>query len=208
MRTREKFLKELKYLKDETTFKILWSLFKSGHLTVHNNDLTWENIKETLVSRAKEMKPKILTDIIVLSTKEKGGEKSDFFERLEPEIILKMREMTLDDLINLLWSAIQIKKGSLFFYEKLEEELAKRIRSIKDDQFETLISCFAGDNYQNEFTDKFFKLVVNVVREKRDRFTISTLVNVIWSFAKIDFNSDNYNTLQVLQDFAVYERLI
>lgn len=90
-------------------------------------------IKDILVLKAKEIKPKILTDIIVLSTQEKGGQTSDFFDRIEPEVIFKMREMSLDDLINLLWSALQIKKGTHFFYEKLEEELSKRIRGIKDE---------------------------------------------------------------------------
>ena len=44
-----------------------------------------------------------------------------------------MKEMSLDDLINLLWSALEIGKGSKIFYESLELELGKRIRGIKDE---------------------------------------------------------------------------
>ena len=131
--TRDKFLKELKYLKDETTYKILWALLKAGQLTVKNDDYAWQNIKQILIQKAKDIHPKYLTDILVLSTKEKGGDKSDFFEKLEADLILKMREMALDDLINLLLSSLEIKKGTHYFYEKLEEELSKRIRGVKDD---------------------------------------------------------------------------
>lgn len=70
-----------------------------------------------------------------------------------------------------------------------------------------MIACFAGDK-QQDFSDKFMKLIVSVLNEKRDKFELTTIVKVIWAFAKIDFNSDNYNTLKVLKDFAGYERLI
>ena len=52
--------------------------------------------------------------------------------------------MSLDDLINLMWSALEMNRGGEMFYKTLESELAKRIRGIKDDQFETLIACFVG----------------------------------------------------------------
>ena len=51
-------------------------------------------------------------------------------------------------------------------------------------------------------------LITSVLQEKRDRFTISTIVNVIWAFSKIDFNSDKHNTLSVLKEFVKYQRLI
>lgn len=153
------------------------------------------------------MKPKYLTDIIVLTTRQKGGESSDFFEKMEPILTGKMKEMAIDDLVNLLWSALQISKGSKFFYERLEEEIGRRVRGVKDEEFETLIACFAGEQ-QQAFSDKFMKLIVSVLNEKRDRFELATIVKVIWAFAKIDFNSDSYNTLSVLKEFAGYERLI
>jgi len=55
-----------------------------------------------------------------------------------------MKSMSLDDLINLMWSALEMNRGGEMFYKTLESELAKRIRGIKDDQFETLIACFVG----------------------------------------------------------------
>jgi len=50
------------------------------------------------------------------------------FEVIEPELILKMKTMLLPDLINLLWSVLEINKGSKLFYKKLEDELSVRIR--------------------------------------------------------------------------------
>lgn len=154
------------------------------------------------------MKAKYLTEILVLATKDQKEASSDFFEKIEPHLTAKLKEMSIEDLTNLLWSALQIKKGTHFFYEKLEEELSRRIRGVRDEQFETLIGCFAGDNYNNEFSDKFMKLVVSVLRDKREKFTISTIVSVIWQFSKIDFDLNNYNTLDVLKEFASYDRLV
>lgn len=207
-KTKDKFIKELQFLKDETTYKIIWSLFKIGQLHAHPQDLTWQSIKDVIIHRSSTMKPKYLTEILVLATKDQKESTSDFFEKIEPNLTAKLKEMAIEDLINLLWSSLQIKKGTHFFYEKLEEELSRRIRGVRDDQFETLISCFAGDNYNNEFSDKFMKLIVAVLRDKREKFAISTIVNVIWQFSKIDFDLDNYNTLEVLKEFACYDRLI
>ena len=58
---------------------------------------------------------------------------NDLFTQIESDVILKMKEMSLDDLINLLWSTLEIGKGSQIFYQSLESELAKRIRGIKDE---------------------------------------------------------------------------
>lgn len=41
--------------------------------------------------------------------------------------------MALDDLLNLMWSALEIERGGDLFYKTLEEELTKRVRGIKDD---------------------------------------------------------------------------
>ena len=45
-----------------------------------------------------------------------------------------------------------------------------------------------------------------VLAEKRDRFSVSTIVKVIWSFAKIDFEGSQ--TTEVIRSFATYQRLI
>ena len=59
----------------------------------------------------------MLTDILVIATTEEREAGSavtdnDLFTQIESDVILKMREMNLDDLINLLWSALEIGKGS------------------------------------------------------------------------------------------------
>jgi hypothetical protein len=63
-------------------------------------------LKDTVIKKAKDMRAKYLTDIVVLTTKEKGGDQSDFFDKVEPILIAKMKEMTIEDLVNLLWSAL------------------------------------------------------------------------------------------------------
>jgi hypothetical protein len=50
--------------------------------------------------------------------------------------------MNLDELLNLLWAVLEINRGTPLLYETLEEELTKRIRLIKDEQFEVLMACF------------------------------------------------------------------
>jgi hypothetical protein len=55
---------------------------------------------------------------------------------------MKMKAMILGDLVNLLYCAQEIDKGSQLFYSKLEDEISMRIRQIKDEDFQTLIECF------------------------------------------------------------------
>jgi hypothetical protein len=101
-----------------------------------------------------------------------------------------MKSMALDDLLNVMWSALQIGRGSDLFFNSLEEELVKRIRGIKDDQFEQLIGCFVGEKAEatiNKFSKRFLQLILRVLEEKKEKFHIKTLVSVIWAFARIDF---------------------
>jgi hypothetical protein len=51
------------------------------------------------------------------------------------------------------------------------------------------------------------KLVLLVIKEKKDRFALRTLVQVIWSCAKIDFTNDQFELVPLLKEFAGYERL-
>lgn len=90
------------------------------------------------------------------------------FEVIEPELILKMKTMLLPDLINLLWSVLEINKGSKLFYSKLEDELSVRIRQVKDEDFKTLVECLS--EAKSKFSDKFLEIIVHVIREKKDRF--------------------------------------
>ena len=83
-KVRTKFVKELQYLKDETLYKILWSFFKAGQLTVDEGNLEWQGIKEILVKRSKEISPKVMADLLVLATlegrkKESSSNSNDLF---------------------------------------------------------------------------------------------------------------------------------
>lgn len=86
---------------------------------------------------SKDLSPGVIADILLLSTMEgalQGPQKSgDLFSAFEADLILKMKAMSLDDLINLMWSGLEMDKGSAMFYETLESELGKRIRGIKDE---------------------------------------------------------------------------
>jgi hypothetical protein len=46
-----------------------------------------------------------------------------------------MRQMELEDLINLLWTATEVGRGSNTFFQELEKELSKRMLMIKDEEF-------------------------------------------------------------------------
>ena len=115
----------------------------------------------------------------------------DFWNILEPELILKMREMDLSDLINLMWSALEIKRGSQTFFEELEKVMTRRIHKVKDEDFQTLLTCFSNElgkgQKNNLFSGKFLDMVLKVIKDKKDRFQLRTLVNIIWTLAKIDF---------------------
>jgi hypothetical protein len=67
---RPKFLKELKYLKEETLYKILWSLIKAKELKVTEDSPEWVMVKDVLIARTKELSPKVLSDLLLLSTME------------------------------------------------------------------------------------------------------------------------------------------
>ena len=67
-KTRDKFLKEMQYLKDETMYKILWAFFKAKELQINDNSQDWIAVKKAIVKRSKELSPKTLSDILVLST--------------------------------------------------------------------------------------------------------------------------------------------
>ena len=80
------------------------------------------------------MSPKVMGDLLVLSTME-GSDvgKNDLFSMCENDLIKKAKVMALEDLINLLWVALKIDRGSSVFFDRLEKEISKRIRGIKDE---------------------------------------------------------------------------
>ena len=161
------------------------------------------------------MSPKVLTDVLVLSTMAKEVDylskqtgDLDFWESVEPSLIFKLKEMDLDNLLNLMWSALEIEKGSAIFFEQIESEITKRILKIKDEEFQTLLACFInekGEKQQYGFSEKFMDIVIKVIHDKKDRFQLRTLVHIIWALAKIDFN--NERIIGVLNDLKEYPRL-
>lgn len=63
--------------------------------------------------------------------------------------------------------------------------------------------CF--DEGKDKFSETFFKTVLKVIKDKKDRFELKTLVSIIWSLAKIDLKGDSVR--EVLKDLRDYERL-
>ena len=61
-KTQQKFVKELNYLKDETLYKIVWSLVKSQTVVVAAESARWNAIKQVIKTRAKELDPKVMAD--------------------------------------------------------------------------------------------------------------------------------------------------
>ena len=50
------------------------------------------------------------------SKKESEQKTADLFSSVEADLILSMKAMALDDLLNLMWSALEIDRGSQYFY--------------------------------------------------------------------------------------------
>lgn len=142
---KEKFFDDLEFLDSKTLYKVLWSLIKSDSLEVSEKVYEWTLVKKAIQKKSKDMDNTTLINLIVLSTlSNKDGHdlSSDLFETMQPDLILKMKEMTLSDLINLLWSAQEINRGSEFFFTQLEKEISSRIRGIKDEDLILLLNCF------------------------------------------------------------------
>lgn len=112
-----KFSVDVPFLKEETMYKILWSFIKAGRLTVQEDLYEWVTVKEAIIKRVPEMSPKVLTNILVLSTMARDNDAAtskesgilDFWEAVEPTLTMKIRDMDLEDLLNLMWSAIEVE---------------------------------------------------------------------------------------------------
>ena len=85
--TKEKFIKELRYLKDETMYKIIWALIKSETMTVSAESLEWNLVKDVISEKAVDISPKIMSDLLVLSTMEQVASEAenprDLFSKVE-----------------------------------------------------------------------------------------------------------------------------
>ena len=79
-------------------------------------------MKQGIAERSKELSAKVLTNILVLATVAKDPEGAakdaelDLWDSVENSVIVKMREMELGDLVNLMWSALEVNKGSRTFF--------------------------------------------------------------------------------------------
>jgi len=89
---KEKFLRDLRFLEQRSFYKLVWALVKSEALTEEGEN-DWEIVKQALVSKAKEMDPEVLTDLLVLSTSGKGSKKTSLFVAIEQDLIARMRQM-------------------------------------------------------------------------------------------------------------------
>lgn len=76
------------------------------------------------------------------------------------------------------------------------------------------MECFSAEEGSEEnsgglhhFSDKFMELLIKVVKEKKDRFHLKTLVHLIWSFAKSPKLTDNSEVVELLIELRDYERL-
>ena len=67
-----------------------------------------------------------------------------------------------------MWSALEIKKGSNTFYDELEKVIKRKIFKVKDEEFQTLLSCFTED--RQDFSERFLEIIIKVIHEKKDRF--------------------------------------
>lgn len=118
-----KFQRLAEYMKEETLYKFLWSFVKSGRLVSEGDALVWNHVRFILQKRAQDFSPNIMTNIMVLSTQAKKFEEAaaasgdlDFWGAMEPRVIVNMKEMSLEDLINLMWASMQVRKGSEIFF--------------------------------------------------------------------------------------------
>jgi len=94
---KEKFIKELRYLDQDTFYKIMWSLIKAQVIAIDERPGSdWHQIKEAVVAKMKDFEPKTLTNILVLATVAKNAASNvtgDLWDQLEPEVIIKLKAM-------------------------------------------------------------------------------------------------------------------
>ena len=60
---------------NENFYKIVWSFVKSKEMTISDEGEEWSTVKEAIIKKVKDLEPKTLTNILVLSTvgKDKVG---------------------------------------------------------------------------------------------------------------------------------------
>jgi len=79
-----------------------------------------------------------------------------------------------------------MEEASPFFYERLEQEMADRLRSIKEEDLLTLVGCLAKE--ETLFSEKFLQMAIEAVRGRLSTLQLKTIVDLTWAFAKLDHN--------------------
>lgn len=109
----DKFSADLQYLSDDIIYKILWSSISAGRFTNAKDFGDWLRVRDVLIDKASSMDTSVLTKLLVLSTKvteyeskAKADSGSDLWDALEPSLIPRLAEMAVEDLVDLMWSAI------------------------------------------------------------------------------------------------------
>lgn len=100
---------------------------------------------------------------MVLSTQAKEVESNfkskkgtDFWDQIEAHIGLRMKDMTLEELLNLLWSTLEIGRGGQSFLEQLESNLMQKLLKVKDDELNILLACLEKtDDDSFKFNQRF-----------------------------------------------------
>lgn len=148
----DRFVTDLRYLDDDTLYKMVWTFIRADRFQKDEDAMHWYRIRELLIDKSAEIDPRVLTNLLVLSTKVKNFDEkttkntgSDLWDAFEPRLVLKLDSMQLEDLVNLLWSSLRVNKGTRAFYEELEKAIRKRVYKFKDEEFETLIGCVTND---------------------------------------------------------------
>jgi len=222
----EKFMPKLvqmvEHFKEDTLYKMLWSFIKSGRLTTERDALLWVMVKQGLQKRVADLSSKVLCDILIISTACKEADKAiqenfgkdynslDLWDTIEPIITMKMRDMKLPDLINLLWCASELKKGSDPFLKELEKNLTRLILKVGDDDFEQLLTCFTREESNplkdSKFAKNLLQMVLSVLEKKKDRFQLRTLVSIGWQLSKLEFSATE-QVIEALNGIRDYERM-
>mmetsp|Transcript_40542 Transcript_40542/g.29881 ORF Transcript_40542/g.29881 Transcript_40542/m.29881 type:complete len:97 (+) Transcript_40542:728-1018(+) len=95
-----------------------------------------------------------------------------------------MKRMLLPDLVNLLWCAHEMDRGSQTFYSSLENEIIAKISQINEEDLYTLLECFTSLDTQSKFSSRFMDLLLTQIEKKMDGLQLKTLVYLVWTLGK------------------------
>ena len=61
---------------------------------------------------------------------------------------------------------------------------------------------------QGNISERFMEIVLKVIMDKKDRFQLKTLIDIIWSIAKLSFTEHENQVKNILKDLQEYPRLV